>query len=650
MKEFEADFLRDRYWGNVGFRGAAHGTAWRTEIREGESVPDTPQDRIKNYLNRFAEITDREDLSKREHGIAAIKRLVERRYVIKPNNISDAHIKSVLLGNEAELLGYQRDDMNDEGVRRLVQESLESKLHTPLESYSVPTELREQLEHMIITDQKSRMEQWLSYLTGEESRHAPLALRYWAFAEMLKQGDYDPVKKEYNKRTDTTMATFPELDQQALALVFDEVQRRRTGKASALSFTDEVQQEKCMDFLRRENFGKLYAFMQEHVRSLKLPTERLVVTRGEWKRFPKGSSSQALTEPLQGFQTKWCIAGEGHARSYLQTSDMLIYFSEDADGNNTIPRACIVDNKKRGITEVRGIVFNEKVKQHLDDYIIPVVEEKLKEIDGGKEWMDTMEDMKRLRELHFKHLHNEPFTRNDLVFLYELNRPIQCSGYGQDPRIEELRAHRNPNEDALIIFDCTREQIAHNEREITQDTKAYIGPLFPNIFQTDIEHIYTSFPEGKIQKYHIEIGGKTKKRLEQKLKDKNIYVSDYAHELLTSPDFITSKTIEGTDLVRLTVKDLGFPRGATTDEIYERAQQYDLELCPAEVGPHLRLSYSGGDWMAIAMKQISDRDGFPYIFYLGRDGAELGLYTFSARPGSRWFGSYQFIFSLRKDS
>ena len=78
------------------------------------------------------------------------------------------------------------------------------------------------------------MKQWLDYLTGEEARHAPAALRYWAFVEMLKQGDYDPVHGEYNKRTNTTVAIFPELDQQALALVFDEVDRENWAKGDKL--------------------------------------------------------------------------------------------------------------------------------------------------------------------------------------------------------------------------------------------------------------------------------------------------------------------------------------------------------------------------------------------------------------------------------
>ena len=96
----------------------------------------------------------------------------------------------------------------------------------------------------------------------------------------------------------------------------------------------------------------------------------------------------------------------------------------------------------------------------------------------------------------------------------------------------------------------------------------------------------------------------------------NIKISNYAQDMLNNPDFKTQPNIENLNLVRLTVKDLGFSNYATTEQIYQRADELGLDLCPVEVGPHLRLSYSGIDWMFIAMKQISDRDGSARVFDL----------------------------------
>ena len=478
MENFESKFLKDKYWGNEEFREATDVSADRTKKRGGAKVPGKPSERIENYLNRFSQITDRKDPEERNRGIAAIERLVEKKYIISPNNISDEYIKNVLLGNEAELLGYEREDIKNEEIKQTVLSSLEEKIHSSLDTYIIPAELRQSLETMVITDQKSRMKQWLDYLTGEEARHAPAALRYWAFAEMLKQGDYDPVRGEYNRRTTATTAIFPELDQQALALVFDEVERRRTDKPSALSTQDETQQLELQELLKSENFGKLYAFMQEHVRSLKLPTERLVVTEGKWRVFHQGSSPEGLTAPLQGFQTKWCIAGEGHATSYLKTGDVWIYFSKDVDGQSAIPRACIIDNKERGITEVRGVIFNEEVKQHLDDYITPVVEEKLKGMKGGEKWMDKMGDMNKLRELHFKHIQKEPLTKDDLTFLYEIDHPVQSSGYGRDPRVREMLANRNLKKDLAWVIGYQESEISSTRKEaLAGGVKYHYGNL-----------------------------------------------------------------------------------------------------------------------------------------------------------------------------
>jgi hypothetical protein len=175
-----------------------------------------------------------------------------------------------------------------------------------------------------------------------------------------------------------------------------------------------------------------------------------------------------------------------------------------------------------------------------------------------------------------------------------------------------------------------------------------VGELFPGVFSKNFEHIFTSFPEGKIQKYNIEIGGKSRKELKSELKENKIYVYKYANDLLDSSDFDTSKNSEKMVLVRLNVKDLGFGRGATVEELYERAQNYGLELCPAEVGPRLRLFYSGGDWMLIAMKQILDQADIPLIFYLHREVGELELDTYDALPQHRWRSDYPFVFRVRK--
>jgi hypothetical protein len=471
-------FIEEKYWGNKKFREATEQAAKRTKRREGKKIPDEPQARIENYLKRFTDILEREDEKDRTHGLEALQRLLHKKYVIKSENISDDYIKGVLFGNFAEEQGYTRDNLRDPEIKASLLKQFYERTGQDFETYTIPEEERERVREMVIRDQKARLDSWLNYLTSDEAKNYPAAYRYWAFAEMLKLGAYDDDRKTYNKRTETTAAPFPELDQQALALVLDEIQRKQRKEPSQIIPQDEQTQKEFRKWLESENFGKLYAFFQEYLKTLRLPLERLAITQGEWKVFKRGSNPKEVVKALQGFHTQWCIAGEGTAASYLQHSDLHIYFSKGTDGRNTIPRACIVNSEQVGITEVRGIISNETAKQHLDDYIVPVVQEKLSEIPGGEKWQAKMEDMRRLASIHINYKQRGTLTKEDLRFLYEIDRKIQSTGHNKDPRIEEILSVRDIKEDLSVIFGIPKEQISTTKEEaLSGNIKYHYGDL-----------------------------------------------------------------------------------------------------------------------------------------------------------------------------
>ncbi len=65
-------------------------------------------------------------------------------------------------------------------------------------------------------------------------------------------------------------------------------------------------------------------------------------------------------------------------------------------------------------------------------------------------------------------------------------------------------------------------------------------------------------------------------------------------------------------LVRPSVEELGFPEGATLEEIYKSAQNQGLELCPAEVGPYLRMQYKKQprkEYLNMAMEPLPGYEG-----------------------------------------
>ena len=218
-----------------------------------------------------------------------------------------------------------------------------------------------------------------------------------------------------------------------------------------------------------------------------------------------------------------------------------------------------------------------------------------------------------------------------------------------------------PKEDAVkkikIVdgIEYTPDQIIFNPDEIKEDTKVYIGKLETDIFQKfpeGIEGVYTSFPDRKIKIENLDdVESKTGEEWITELKQAGIHIPDYTKSMLKNPDFAESKNTENSILVRLTVADLGFAGFATTDQIYSFAEQFGLELCPAEVGPQYRLKYKNqpmNEWLRIAMKQISGSGGRPDVFDMTRDDDGLWLDYSWAKPGGEWNPNNEFVFRLRK--
>ncbi len=103
------------------------------------------------------------------------------------------------------------------------------------------------------------------------------------------------------------------------------------------------------------------------------------------------------------------------------------------------------------------------------------------------------------------------------------------------------------------------------------------------------------------------------------------------------------------DLVVLSVADLGFKEAAQPDQIYARAKELGLELCPAEVGPALRLAYPDqpqGECLRIAMELISGSCGFLGIFEVGYDINGWWLSSDYDNLAGPWFLGGRFVFVL----
>lgn len=71
----------------------------------------------------------------------------------------------------------------------------------------------------------------------------------------------------------------------------------------------------------------------------------------------------------------------------------------------------------------------------------------------------------------------------------------------------------------------------------------------------------------------------------------HIAMGEAADEILGRPAFPSFKARIEVDLIVLSVSELGLGDQAPLAEIYTRATALGFALCPAEVGPELRLSY-----------------------------------------------------------
>ena len=553
--------------------------------REGGKAPYERAERTEAYLDRLGSIIQDKT------GLANLKRMILEKYTTKPEDIPESYWK------------LQERIMRERGQAGDWERASEKE----------KAELKRQNSEGVLADQRSSLEQWVDEFASSDLDYVPKALKYWIFRNVLGLQEYDKEKKEFPKRSKGTVKQFPDINHDALLYVIDAIKEKYEGKGVEFEYDiQEKERQQFRQFLEKEDFAKLYAWANELYNPI--PEHLLPVTAGEWRTYEHGSDPLELVKTVRGKGTGWCTAGEQTAKTQLQGGDFHVFYSIDDDKRPTIPRIAIRMEGEH-IAEVRGVAY----KQNLDPYMTEVLAGKLAGFPDGEKYMQKDADMKRLTEIELKTKTSEPLTKNELVFLYEIERPIQGFGYQRDPRIEELRSRRHAMEDAPVVFGCEPEEIAWNADEIDERTKADVGRLRPGIFDRlrTVEHIYTSFPEGKIERRSLEIGGKTKGELKKELERRGMQINSQGNFIIDSEDFTTLKNPERIDLVRLTVRDLGFPRGATTEEIYTRAAEFGLELCPPEVGPHYRLAYADqplGDWTAIGMKQINDSDGYPNVF------------------------------------
>jgi|SRR5215204_6583314 hypothetical protein len=149
----------------------------------------------------------------------------------------------------------------------------------------------------------------------------------------------------------------------------------------------------------------------------------------------------------------------------------------------------------------------------------------------------------------------------------------------------------------------------------------------------------------------IEIGGRKGVRAYRDALDAGaVRIGDSANEILGRPAFRYADVRENVELVVRSVAELGLEGdGATLADIYGRARRIGLALCPAEVGPQLRLAYVDqplGEVLHIAMEPVATYAGELTILALANGGTGPLLIGSDGRPDFLLPRTLRFVFAL----
>ena len=160
----------------------------------------------------------------------------------------------------------------------------------------------------------------------------------------------------------------------------------------------------------------------------------------------------------------------------------------------------------------------------------------------------------------------------------------------------------------------------------------------------------------------VEYGGISRMELLNKLKMAGVLLNEFSNILFSSKLFKTSSEKRSITIIEISLKDLGFPVGATLSEIRERTKEYGLSDCPLEVGPYLRLKYVNQEevledslerknhtppgCLTIFSKPLLNDDEFPKGFYLRKMDGKLWIRGYRCTMDFVWDPNDKFIFKI----
>ncbi len=437
--QWGASFLQNKY-STLHTSAAVERASKKQKSMTGKSSIK-PVDKLNNWLISLERIAKKAESS--SYALSHIKSIMHKEFVIKRDEIPQSYYDlQVLMARE---LGHG--------------------------DITLTSEYKKKLAEIAIKDQKHSLDLWTEFLVSKDTAIYPMWLKYWMYTGMAKLSKYDPQMGKFKNRDKNTVAPFIEINREAIGLTADYVLKFLNKKS-----LDDIQDPELISMLPGLNFGKLYGHT---LLKLNVGKEGSFVTnQGQWVTYKQGSDHIPLVKSLEGQNTGWCTAGEATAKRQLQGGDFHVYYSLDSHGQPTIPRVAIrMENGKIG--EMRGVGNSQNLDFQINQST--VVTSKLKEFgEEGSLYLKRDHDMRLLNQIEAKHKLNNPLSKEESRFLWEIDNKIDGFGNDKDPRIAIIRSNRDVKSDLVAAFDgkYTREEVSTTREEFNLGkSKIHFGDL-----------------------------------------------------------------------------------------------------------------------------------------------------------------------------
>ena len=306
----------------------------------------------------------------------------------------------------------------------------------------------------LIDKQRQSITSWTNYL-GDKNCPYPLWFKVYAFDGISKMSNaLNLDDADYSRRDNTTALSFPKLNAEILAKVYRQINDfYGVDKENWLSKHSD--DEKLVSLVKSANFPKLYAKELVDTKVILKTPERTEDVHGDWFEYKLGDEEE-IANLADG--TRWCVVDPNVAHNYLVYGEYGHSRSTRADEESNSKAKFIIfrleDPNAPGIFASNGSASirldpNGKVAeisglnegQAVEDALVPIVKEKTLSLPGGEKYLQKFDDKQALIRLDKKMEKGEDLTKEELSFLYELDRPIATlDTYNEeDPRIPELK-------------------------------------------------------------------------------------------------------------------------------------------------------------------------------------------------------------------